>query len=301
VKISIQCRPFAVPAPDIAGCVEVARLADMAGLYGIHFGEHVVMGQHPEAYPYPGVTYSHRLDAEWLEPLITLGAMAAVTSRLRLSTGVLLAPLRSGALLAKSLASLDVLSHGRLEVAVGTGWQREEYDASGVDWQTRYQRLLDSVRVCRALWEPAQPVSLATRTYTFTNIYCSPRPVQPRLPVLFGWALNERRARHIAELGDGWVPSHVPLADLPDAIEMLRAAFAAAGRSSEDMIVRAGPNEHIGPAGAIDLPRMIDEAHRYEAAGVTVLAFPLPSTARSLGDVEEHFGRLSELSIGGAS
>jgi probable F420-dependent oxidoreductase len=294
MKISVQCRPFAIPSRDPADCVVVARLVDAAGLYGIHFGEHVVMGEHPEAYPYAGVTYPHRLDAEWLEPITTLGAMAAVTSSLRLSTGVLLAPLRSAALLAKSLATLDVLAHGRTEIGIGIGWQREEYDASGVDWDSRYQRLLDTVRVCRALWESPQPVDVHTRTYSFERIYCSPRPVQQRLPLLFGWAMTPKRARLVADLGDGWIPSHVPIDRVAEYVAMLRSAFVDAGRDPSELIVRAMMTEPSDPSATVDVGRLVAEAHELQAAGATVVAIPTPRGASSLTDLEKFFQQLAE-------
>ena len=78
--------------------------------------------------------------------------MAAVTERVRFSTKILIAPLRPAAVLAKTLATMDVLSQGRLEVGVGTGWQREEYEAAGVPWTERGRRLTDTIAACKTLW-----------------------------------------------------------------------------------------------------------------------------------------------------
>ena len=97
--------------------------------------DHVVMGPHTENYAWG--KFPVPPEAPWFEPLIVLAAIASATSRVRLATGILIAPLRPAVLLAKQAATLDVLSQGRLDLGVGTGWQREEYDAEGIDFARR--------------------------------------------------------------------------------------------------------------------------------------------------------------------
>jgi probable F420-dependent oxidoreductase len=137
--------------------------------------------------------------------MTTLAAMAAVTTRVRLATGILIAPLRPAAVLAKTAATLDVLSGGRLDLGVGVGWQSEEYDAVGLEFAARGQRLDDTIGACRALWSQA-PAAYASDSATFGDTFCSPRPAQERLPVWFSGSLNARNLRRIVDLGDGWIP-----------------------------------------------------------------------------------------------
>ena len=106
--------------------------------------------------------------------------MAAVTERVRFSTKILIAPLRPAAVLAKTLATMDVLSQGRLEVGVGTGWQREEYEAAGVPWnRSGAERLTDTIAACKALWRDS-PASFRSATVNFDDIWCEPKPCPAR-------------------------------------------------------------------------------------------------------------------------
>src|SRR5688572_29164166 len=106
MKVGLFCRPHQLPGGSADLFPVAARLAEETGLHSIHLGEHLIMGAHPDRYPYGEFTHAHR--TPWFEPLIMLGAAAAATTRIRLSTGVLLSPLRSPILLAKSIATLDV-------------------------------------------------------------------------------------------------------------------------------------------------------------------------------------------------
>ena len=129
-RLSLFMRPHQVPGGRLLDCLEVAQLADRAGLHSIHFGEHLVIGGETDRYPYG--EFGHDADVPWLEPIATLAAMAAVTTGIRLSTSVLLTPLRPAALVAKSAATLDVLSDGRFDLGVGVGWQPDDFLAAGV-------------------------------------------------------------------------------------------------------------------------------------------------------------------------
>ena len=109
--------------------VDLGRAAEDAGIDRIVVVDHVVMGPHTENYMWG--KFPVPPDAPWLEPLTVLAAIAAVTTQVRLATGILIAPLRPAAFLAKQVATLDQMSAGRVDLGVGTGWQREEYDARG--------------------------------------------------------------------------------------------------------------------------------------------------------------------------
>ncbi len=176
---------------DFAAVVDLMRQADEKGIDQVSITDHVVMGEHVENYPY-GHFYNP-LDFPWYEPIAVLSAIAAVTRTMRLSTGVLIAPLRSAVLLAKQIATLDVLSRGRVDIGLGLGWQKEEYDASGIPWEGRYTRLEEQIRVCRTLWADA-PAGFAGKTVEFDRIHAYPRPVQRDLPVWFGIAPTDRNS-----------------------------------------------------------------------------------------------------------
>jgi alkanesulfonate monooxygenase SsuD/methylene tetrahydromethanopterin reductase-like flavin-dependent oxidoreductase (luciferase family) len=130
VTISNLHRSF---GPDLRWMVDLARVADESGIDQIALSDHVLMGERTDRYPYG--TFPFAPDEPWMEPLTTLAAIASVTRRVRLATGILIAPLRPPPLLAKTIATLDVLSNGRVDFGVGVGWQREEYEASSVPFE----------------------------------------------------------------------------------------------------------------------------------------------------------------------
>src|SRR5512143_374692 len=123
------------PAGGWRSILELAQAAEAAGVDRIVVPDHVAMGTHTEEYSWG--RFPVPPEAPWVEPLTVLSAIAAVTDRLRLATGILIAPLRPAALLAKTVATLDVLSNGRVDLGVGTGWQREEFDAVGRRFEDR--------------------------------------------------------------------------------------------------------------------------------------------------------------------
>ena len=173
-----------------------------------------------------------------MEPLTTLAAIAGATSRVRLVTGILIAPLRQAVVLAKTVASLDALSGGRVDLGVGVGWQPEEYAAVGVPFERRWSRLDDTMRACRVLWRRV-PASFTSPTVSFDDVYCTPLPAQARLPVWYGAAMTDRLAARIAELGDGWYPVGAPTAEeLRTGGDVARKAFAEAGRDPSTLGVR---------------------------------------------------------------
>src|SRR5690349_4613870 len=161
-----------------------ARMYDRVGIDKLVVSDHVVFGEHLDAYgnPASGGTAGGRQptgpDGHWLEPLTTLSVIAGITERVRLGTGILLAALRRPVVLAKTAATLDVLSGGRLDLGVGVGWQREEYVAAGLDFEGRGRLLDDTLDVCTALW--TQSVAAHRSPYLeFDGIHMMPKPLQP--------------------------------------------------------------------------------------------------------------------------
>lgn len=263
---------------DWRGFIDVARAADAAGVDRVVLNDHVVMGRHTENYAWG--RFPVPPEAPWLEPMTTLAAIAAVTSRVRLGTNILIAPLRPAALLAKTVATLDVLSAGRVDLGVGVGWQQEEYDAQGLAFADRGRRLTDTVAACRALWTHL-PADFSSTSLEFTDIFCAPQPVQQRLPVWFGGTLNNRNLERIRRLGDGWIPiMGATVDDIRDGAQRLRAAV-----TDRPLIVQAPMLLAKAADGTRDITASVASVPELVAAGVNdiyanLVAFcPEPSVA----------------------
>jgi probable F420-dependent oxidoreductase len=273
---------------DPRAMIEVAQQAEAAGVDRIDFTDHVVMSARTDRYPFG--RFPLPPEYPWFEPLTMLAAIAGATSRIRLATGVLIAPLRPAVLLAKIAATLDVVSGGRLDLGVGTGWQREEYEASGLPFAGRMARMDDQLRACRVLWRDA-PASFHSDTVNFDGIWSNPRPVQSPLPLWFGLAPTDANARRIAELGDGWIPIYPDPAYVRKGTNLIRRAFEAAKRDPAELRVRASV-----PGGDLDAALAAIDAAR--AAGATDIAFMGSQFVRRAGDLPpflERIGKQSEV------
>jgi probable F420-dependent oxidoreductase len=223
---------------DFAPVTEIVRIAERQGIDLVSITDHVVMGENLHNYPYG--PFPAPLDFPWFEPLTVLAALAAVTERIRLSTGIVIAPLRPAVLLAKQIATLDVLSRGRVSIGLGLGWQKEEYEASGVPWEGRYTRFIEQLKVMRLLWSEA-PASFHGATVNFDRIHAYPRPVQPHLPIWLGIAPTDKNIERMAEFADGWIPMEQNPAKLAPVIARLLGELAARGRDPQAFTVRVVP------------------------------------------------------------
>jgi probable F420-dependent oxidoreductase len=277
---------------DLRGLLETARVADAAGIDQLVVTDHVVMGPRTDRYPYG--SFPMRPDEPWLEPMTTLAWMAGVTRRVRLGTGVLIAPLRPAVLLAKTAATLDVLSGGRLDLGVGVGWQREEYEASGLAFEERWSRLDDTLRACRALWREA-PAAFQSPSVSFQEISSFPHPVQPGgIPLWFGVKLTKRNLVRIAELGSGWMPMSSEPDELGTGIAALREAFAAAGRPFEGFGVRAHAPLAFGANRRLDLDATLAGLPALADAGATSVSFALGACVGSVKEIPAFFERVAK-------
>jgi probable F420-dependent oxidoreductase len=271
---------------DLAGVLDTARAADEAGIDQLVLPDHVTIGPRLDRYPFAD-RFPFPPEEPWLEPLTALAAIAGATERVRIGTGVLIAPLRPAVLLAKTAATLDVLSRGRLDLGVGTGWQPEEFDALGVRFVGRGARMDDTVRACRALWTREPPVSFSSGTVSFTDVWCEPRPLQPGgVPVWFGGGPTGATARRVAELGAGWLPLGVmPDDQLAAGIGLIRTACEAAGRDPAAVGVRAGIPVVTGDRGRVDVERTFAPVPALASLGVTSVSLALGRFLRDRADV----------------
>jgi probable F420-dependent oxidoreductase len=250
------------------GLVDLARVAEAAGLDGVVIGDHVVLGNRLDRYPYPPVHFRH--DSSWMEPLSVLAAVAAVTTRLKLTTGVLVSPLRPAVLLAKTAATVDHLSGGRLELGVGVGWQPEEFAAVGVDFAQRGQVLTDGIAACRTLWG-TDPASFSSPTVRFDELWCNPKPPRPDgIPVLFSGSLGARNRARIVELGHGWITHpRQPLDDTAAGVASLRQSYEEFGRDPDSLVIRTSLPIVRDAHGDPDLDASFAGIDAHTAAGVT--------------------------------
>jgi len=279
---------------DLAKIVDAARIAEDTGLDHLALPDHVVMGRGTDTYPFG--TFPYPPDEPWLEPMVALGAMAAASERLALTTAILITSARPATLIAKSAATLDVLSHGRFELGLGTGWHREEIEASGYEFRNLRGRLGDTARACRALWRDA-PASFSSDTVSFTDLWCVPRPTRPSgVPIWFGAPLTDGNLTLIVETGAGWLPlgKNWTVDDTAAGVERLRAAFVAAGRDPAEVGVRAVLFPVLDDDGRGRLDATLEEGlPPLAAAGVTSASLGLRFFADGPDGVRPFFEELN--------
>lgn len=276
------------------GFVDLGRAAEDAGVDRVVVVDHVVMGPHTENYVWG--KFPVPPDAPWLEPLTMLTAIAAVTTRVRLATGILIAPLRPAAFLAKQVATLDQISEGRVDLGVGTGWQREEYEAQGLDFERRGQLLDDALAACRVLWRDT-PAALDAPTLSFREIYCEPKPVQAGgVPIWIAGTLHARNVARLVEHGAGWIPIMGETVDgIAAGVRRLREAFAAAGRDPATLKVQAPLRMAKGDDGQLDLAQSMASVPDLVAAGATDVIVTLKAFARDAASGPEAMTKMREL------
>src|SRR6185295_13333344 len=209
-----------------AAVLKMGKAIEEIGYDHIDIFDHVVMG-HPIAGRPPG-PYNAAMPI--LEPFVTLGYLAAVTSRVTLGTEVLVLPQREPTLVAKQVSTLDTLSGGRVRLGIGVGWQESEYEAMGADFHTRGARMDEAIALMRAYWGDPQ-VEYSGKHYRVHAMAMEPKPPQGgRLPIWIG-GYSEAAFRRVGRLGDGWLASRVSDAeDARRALESIRRHAEAAGR-----------------------------------------------------------------------
>lgn len=288
----------AEPPPNWEHLTEWAQLLEGSGFDRLLVSEHIAFGMNMAAYadPKTGGTKGGRQptgpDGHWLEPLTTLTYLAARTRRIRLGTNILLAALRPAAVLAKTVATMDVLSGGRIDLGVGVGWQRAEYDAAGVDFDSRGAILDQTLEVCQRLWRENE-VSYASTGLTFERVHQMPKPVQPGgVPIWVSGTVNRAVARRLARFGTGWIPWGEDARDIAGGIARMRAAVERAGGDPYGFGVTATLRVRAAADGRPDLPEIAANAVSYAQAGVTDLRmthWPLPA-----GDRERDLAALAD-------
>jgi probable F420-dependent oxidoreductase len=231
-------------ARDLPALLRWAREAEDAGFDSVMISEHIVLGRsadadgvmaNPRDYALPG---NQDPSTPWPSSLVLLSAIAAVTERVRLVAGAVIAPLRHPLLLARELGSLDLLSGGRLVVLPTVSWLAEEYQALGVPFGSRGDLLDEHLAAWSVLWRDT-PASFAGSHYSFSEVYFEPKAYRPGGPALWigGAGMHRRMTERIVRYGDGFNPL-----GRPAEAEMSRLwqAMRAAGRTRDSLELVGG-------------------------------------------------------------
>lgn len=281
--LSLQPVNFAAEDPGVGGwngLLNQGTGADKAGVDRLVVSDHVILGENLEVYGDPkaggteGGVQPTGSDGLWLDPLTVISMWAARTSHARFMTGILIAALRRPATLAKQLATIDVLSEGRLDLGVGVGWQREEYEANGVEYAGRGQLLDETLEICQALWTQ-QAAQYQSDRVRFEKIHLNPKPLHPGgVPLWISGTLNKNVLRRIVRFGSGWIPWGPDAMDPIAGLAKIGEAMEKAGRDMSDFQV-SSYLQIAQDCGKIDAAKTMAAVGPMVEAGVTDLRVTL--------------------------
>ena len=215
--------------------VDVARDAEQRGFESLWLPEHTHIPVSRKT-PYAGdaelpMEYAHTLD-----PFVALAAVATATKHIRLATGISLLIERDTIIMAKTLATLDLLSNGRAILGVGGGWNREEAEHHGVEWSQRFQKLEEQITAIKLIWANEE-ASFHGEHVRFDPIWSWPKPIQrPRPPILLGGE-TDHTLRRVIKHCDGWLPRARDPEIIVRGIARLNELAEEAGRDPESISV----------------------------------------------------------------
>jgi probable F420-dependent oxidoreductase len=263
---------------DLRALVGMAREAEEAGIDGVMLSEHIVLSAaagangimgNPRDYAAPG---NQDPATPWPDSLVLLSAIAAATTRLRLIAAAIIAPLRHPLLLAHQLATLDLLSEGRLVVQPTVSWLRDEYAALGVPFEQRGKLLDEHVAAWKTAWRDSPATFIGTH-YRFEDVYLEPKPWRAEGPRLWfgGISVGPWIVRRVVAHGHGFHPFGQPTAE---ELKPLADVMAAAGRDMSELEVVGGirgrfPDER----GVADLAEAAEAIPGQLERGYTTICF----------------------------
>ena len=272
--------------PDLAGATRMARIAEAAGFDSVVTVDHVVFPHtYTSTYPYsPTGRLPGGPDGPLPDPLIWMAAIAAVTTKLRFMTGVIILPQRNPLVLAKQVATLDHMSGGRIELGIGVGWLKEEFEALGVPFEKRGKRSDEYIAAMRALWA-GDDASFAGEFVNFSGMSSNPKPVHGAVPIVVG-GHSEAAARRAGRLGDGFFPSIGTQVDILPLLDLVRRSAEAAGRDPKAVELITGcpgalPKSGTDPRAAIE---------QRITQGVGRVALPISAFMPNLEETLPRFG-----------
>ncbi|MFQ5903433.1 MAG: LLM class F420-dependent oxidoreductase [Candidatus Binatia bacterium] len=259
--------------------VQVARRAEALGYDSLWVFQRLLYAIEPkdDYPPLPGQKWPKAFERV-ADPIVTLAYVAAATKRIRLGTGVLIMPFYAPVVLAKQLATLDLVSSGRLEVGLAIGWSKDEFEAVGVPFSQRGKRADEFLQCIKAIWTK-DVVEFRGKFYQVPRSKVEPKPVQrPHPPIIIGGYTRFAVKRAVA-FADGFIGGNVPLADVAPLVKELKVAAEAAGRDPKGLhIISRGTFQlHESPQGKDRRPlwgslkEIREDIRRYAEAGLTEL------------------------------
>jgi len=263
---------------DMKALVRIAQEAEGAGIDAVMLSEHIVLGRsagsngvmaNPREYAYPG---NQPPDMSWPNSIVLLSAIAAVTEKLRLVGGAIIAPLRHPLLLAKEIATLDRLSEGRFVMLPTVSWHEDEYAALGIPFNRRGAILDEQLEVLAKCWQPG-PVTHHGEFFNFEDVWVEPRPQRFDGPRLWfgGQDMHAPLLRRLVKYGHGFNPLGVPSSADMDA---LQSGLEEAGRSLSDIELVGGINGKFEtPDSLLDLDQVLEPLPAKVAAGFETICF----------------------------
>ncbi len=229
---------YPIPFSDPETLVKIAQHAEALGYHSVWGNDHMTTQHYVRAeFPVP---------PRFWEPLVTYSFLAAHTTKLRFGTGVLVLPMRRDIVVtAKQIATLDHLSNGRVEIGVGVGAYREEFEALNPEGHVhRGDMVEEGVRALQLLFSERE-ASFDGKYYKFKDVELFPKPKQARLPIYFG-GNNPAHLRRTAECADGWIPAGLPVETLRRMVGELKQMTEVAGRKFSDLQIAPQYVVHLG-------------------------------------------------------
>lgn len=205
--------------------IEIAKKAEGLGFDSIWVSDHVVVPN----------KYVGRFSKIFYDPFVLLTSIAAHTSKLKLGTSVIILPYRNPIIAAKMIATLDVLSEGRVIFGAGPGWMMEEFEALGVPFKERGKRTDEYIKIFKELWEKEEP-RFEGEFHRFSNIKFYPKPHQKPYPPIWIGGNSEKAIRRAVELGDAWQPTWLSPDDMEKDINYLKGIARESGRELKEFV-----------------------------------------------------------------
>ena len=243
---------------------DLAREVEARGFESLFVPEHTHIPTSRRS-PWPGGADLPKEYWHTLDPYVSLMAAAAATTTLRVGTGITLLTERDPIVTAKEIASLDLLSNGRVEIGIGAGWNAEEMENHGTEFAKRFRVMSERAKAMKALWSTEEP-EFHGEFVDFDPVWSFPKPVQqPNPPILIGGE-SIHTLRRVVEYGDGWFPRARGGFDAAANVARLRAVADEAGRDMSTLSITI-----------FGAPPDAAELARYREAGITRAVLALPS------------------------